>query len=419
MDLKGKTVTVIGAAKSGIAAANLAMALGGRAKITDAKTLLEIEGALAGLKDRGRVMVESGAHTKDFVTKSDLVVASPGVWRDAEPLQWARAAGVPVWGEIEFAWRFCAKPVIAVTGSNGKTTTVTLITKVLEAGGKRVCLCGNIGTPFAQHVLNPGDIDLFVVEISSFQLELIETFRPQVALITNFSQNHLDRHPTMEDYFAAKKRIFMNQTAADFAVLNASDKLVSSLQGEVRSQVRLFNREGETENPDHLAALEVGRIFGVPDKLARQVFAAFPGVEHRLEKVRVRNGVQYINDSKATTAESGLWALTRTDGPIIMIAGGHDKGKVDFSALARLAREKVKKMIVLTREDVVRSKLHAAFDGVVPLEDQTDMKEAVASAARQAAMGDKVLLSPMFASFDMFKNFEERGKVFKQIVMEL
>ena len=418
MDLKGKTVTIIGAARSGIAAANLVMAAGGRAKITDAKPLAEIEKNLAGLKNRDSVLVESGAHTKDFVTSSDLVVASPGVWRDAEPVQWARANGRPVWSEIEFAWRFCTKPVIAVTGSNGKTTTVTLITNVLEAGGKKVRLCGNVGTPFAQHVLESADLDFFVVEISSFQLELIETFRPHIAAILNFSQNHLDRHKDMQEYLEAKKRIFLNQTSADYALLNRRDSFVRPLANEVRSKVRWFNHEGETRNPDHLAVLEVARILGIPDAIADKVIEEFPGVEHRLEKVRVLDGVKYINDSKATTDESGRWALMNIKGPIIMICGGSNK-KLDYSVLRDLVARTVKKMIVLTRDEVVRQELHRAFDGAVPLEDHTDMKEAVRSARAQAMSGDSVLLSPMTASFDMFKNYEERGRVFKQIVKEL
>lgn len=419
MDLKRKTVAIVGAARSGIAAANLVLKCGGRPKITDTQPLLSLEVALAGLDNRCLTPVESGGHTRDFILSSDLVVASPGVRRDAEPLQWARSAGIPVWSEIELAWRFCARPVIAVTGSNGKTTTVTLISRVINAGGKKASLCGNVGTPFSRQVLSEEAADYFVVELSSFQLELIESFRPHIAVLLNFSQNHLDRHADMQEYFEAKKRIFLNQTPADFAVLNDRDDMVRGLAGGLQAQVRFFNREGETQNPDHLAALEVARIVGVPDKVAQSVFDSFPGVEHRTERVRVLDGVEYINDSKATTAESGLWALTRVPGPIILICGGHDKGRIDFSALAGPAREKVKKMIVLTREETVREKLHQAFGTLVPMEDQPDMESAVRSARAQAAAGDKVLLSPMFASFDMFKNFEERGKVFKEIVNRL
>jgi len=289
---------------------------------------------------------------------------------------------------------------------------------VLEAAGKKVCLCGNVGTPFSQHARRE-DVDIFVVEISSFQLELCDTFRPHVAVFMNFSKNHLDRHPTMQDYFEAKARLFRCQTAGDVAVLNARDDRVCSLVPKVCSRVSLFNKPGETANPDHLAVLEAVKVFGVSEKIAQRVFDAFPGVEHRTEKVRVYNGVTYINDSKATTAESGAWALSLLPGPILMIAGGSDKGGIDFSAVAAQARHKVRKMIVLTREDLVRAKLHQAFDGVVPVEDQTDMAAAVHSARAQAVRGDTVLLSPMFASFDMFNNFEHRGRVFKEIVNNL
>ena len=210
MQLTGKKVCVIGAAKSGLAAANMVVALGGTAGISDAKAMADLEPALSGLADRSRIRVEAGAHTKAFITDSDLVIASPGVRKDAQPLAWAREAGIPVMGEIEFAWRLCRKPGIAVTGSNGKTTTVTLIARVLEAAGKKVCLCGNVGTPFSQHARRE-DVDIFVVEISSFQLELCDTFRPHVAVFMNFSKNHLDRHPTMQDYFEAKARLFRCQ----------------------------------------------------------------------------------------------------------------------------------------------------------------------------------------------------------------
>ncbi|NTV28473.1 MAG: UDP-N-acetylmuramoyl-L-alanine--D-glutamate ligase [Candidatus Omnitrophica bacterium] len=418
MELKNKKVTIIGAARSGIAAATLVQQLGGRPKITDAKPLAAIEQALAEVGDRSLIDIESGGHTRGFVTDSDLVVASPGVKRDAEPVRWAQEAGIPVWSEIELAWRYCKKPVIAVTGSNGKTTTVTLIARVLEAGGRKVCLCGNVGTPFSRFVLSQDTPDYFVVEISSFQLELVETFRPRVAVLLNFSQNHLDRHADMQEYFDAKKRICMNQTPEDFVVLNARDEMVCRLAGEVRSQVRLFNREGETRNPDHLAVLEVARIVGVPDEVTLRVFETFPGVEHRLEKVRLLNGVEYINDSKSTTVESGRWALSNVPGPIILLCGGHDKG-MDYSVLRELVGKTVRKMIVLTREEVARQSLHQAFEGVVPLEDQSDMEAAVRSACAQARHGEKVLLSPMFASFDMFTNFEERGRVFKEIVNRL
>ncbi len=417
MDLRGKKVTIIGAARSGIAAADLALALGGIPRISDARPLADIEPALAGLKDRSRVVVEAGGHTQAFIQDSDLVVASPGVWKDAAPVAWAREKNIPVWGEIELAWRYCTRPVIAVTGSNGKTTTATLIAEVLKAAGRRACLCGNVGTPFSRHVMD-ADVEIFVVEISSFQLELTELFRPRVAVLTNFSQNHLDRHPDMQDYFDAKRRLFMNQSPFDHAVLNFADEWARKVQGSTKAQIRFFNKDGDTGNPDHLAVLEVARVMGIADEITHKVFETFPGVEHRLERVRVLDGVTYINDSKDTTVESGRWALMMVPAPIIWICGGGGKN-LEYDSLRDLARKSVKKMIILTQDESSRKTLHRTFDGVVPVEDHTDMAAAVRSARAQAVAGDKVLLSPMFTSYDMFDNFEHRGRVFKEIVNSL
>ncbi|MFH0753163.1 MAG: UDP-N-acetylmuramoyl-L-alanine--D-glutamate ligase [Candidatus Omnitrophota bacterium] len=412
MDIKGKRIVIIGAARSGIAAANLAMQMGAVVGISDAKPLEALEPALQGLRDRSGVQIEYGAHTSAFIQQADLVVASPGVWKDAPALQWARAKAIPVWGEIEFAWRFCQKPVVAVTGSNGKTTTVTLIARVLAASGRNVCLCGNVGVPFAQEVLTPG-VDVFVVEISSFQLELIDAFRPAVAVVTNFSQNHLDRHCDMEDYFNAKKRILMNQQPSDVAILNARDSWVVRLARETSSQVRFFNCEGEADNPNQLAVLEVARVFDVPDPVARKVFDEFPGVEHRLERVRVMGGVEFVNDSKSTTVESGRWALERMQKPTIIMVGGSDK-HLDYAPLRALVREKVRVMVSM---GAIREQFKATFGDIVSVVVvEGDMAAAVAQAYSLAQPGECVLLCPMTASFDMFNSYEHRGKVYKEIV---
>ena len=415
MDIKNKKVCIIGAARSGIAAADLALEMGAVPKISDGKPLADITAALNGLKNRERTLVESGGHTKGFILDSDLLVASPGVWRDAEPLQWAREAGIPVLGEIEFAWRYCARPVIAVTGSNGKTTTVTLINDVIKASGRTPCLCGNVGMPFSRYALRR-DVDYIVLEISSFQLELIETFRPHIAVILNVSQNHLDRHPDMADYFNAKKRLLMNQGKDDFAVLNARDAYVFGLRNEAKSGVRLFNNDGETNDPNHLAVLEVARLLGIDDTVTQKVFDDFQGVEHRLERVRVLEGVEYINDSKSTTVEAGRWALERLRKPAVMIAGGSDK-HMDYVPLRDLVRQKVRRMIAI---GVIKDQLKEAFGDVIPVEVLPGgLDEAVELARREARVGECVLLSPMTASFDMFDNFEHRGKVFKDIVRKL
>ncbi len=415
MDIRNKRVCIVGAAKSGLAAAGLVLDLGGIPRITDSKPLADIEKALAGLNAGQGVAIESGGHTKAFVQASDLVVASPGVWRDAAPLQWARAAGIPVWGEIELAWRCCRKPVIAVTGSNGKTTTVTLIADVIEASGRRVCLCGNVGTPFSSHARRM-DVDFFVVEISSFQLELIDAFHPTVAAVLNFSQNHLDRHPDMEDYFSAKKRIFINQTFADHAVLNARDPLVARLKDEIPSRVHFFNTASDSGNPNYLAVREIARILGIADAVTDQVVEGFLGVEHRLERVGVRGGVEYINDSKSTTAEAGRWALESLQRPAVLIVGGSDK-HIDYACLRDLVRHKVRIMVAF---GAIRQQFKATFADILPVEVVDGGLEAVvASAHRAARPGECVLFSPMTASYDMFDHFEHRGKVFKDLVRAL
>jgi UDP-N-acetylmuramoylalanine--D-glutamate ligase len=413
MDFKGKTVAIIGAAKSGVAAANLVIRLGGKVRVSDTKSRKDVERSLSGITDMTRVETEYGGHSRDFVTGSDLVVASPGVRRDAEPLSWARSAGVPVWGEIELAWRCCQKPVVAVTGSNGKTTTSTLISKVIEASGRSVRLCGNVGAPFSAHVFDP--VDFFVVEVSSFQLELIETFRPFIAVLLNVSQNHLDRHPDMQDYFNAKCRVFMNQGPSDFAVLNAGDEWSSRAARGLKARVVFFNSSSQGLNPNHMAVLEVACILGIKDEVAVGVFDSFRGVEHRMEKVRTVDGVLFINDSKSTTVESGRWALSSFREPVMLIAGGSDKG-ADYTVLRDLVASRVKKLFLLTRDEVTRRKFHEAFDAAVAIEEHTDMLRAVVSARESARAGDCVLLSPMCASYDMFDNFEHRGRVFKEII---
>lgn len=415
MEWQNKKVCIIGAARSGVAAANLALTLGACPRITDSRDLTAIEPALMELSDRARTLVEAGGHSEAFITACDVVVASPGVWRDALPLQWARKAGIPVWGEIEFASRFCRRPIIAVTGSNGKTTTVTLMANVMEASGKRVCLCGNVGTPLSQYALRE-DVDFFVVEISSFQLELVETFRPFIAVILNFSQNHLDRHPDMDDYFVAKKRIFMNQTSADHALINAADEWCQRLPSTVPAQLHFFNKCGETRNPNLLAVVALGSIIGISEALIEDVFAAFLGVAHRLEKVRVVDGVEYINDSKSTTVESGRWALDCLRKPAIIIVGGSDK-HLEYGSLRDLMRRKCRVLVVL---GVIRHQLSDTFKDIVPVEIIDGGLEAAVLCARGLARpGECVLLSPMTASFDMFKDYEERGQVFRKIVQSL
>jgi len=420
MDLTNKKVTILGARRSGVAVANLVSRLKGRPKISDSGPADLSKKDLEKLISPKNVVMEWGGHTKSFVEDSDLVVLSPGVRIDAQPVCWARAKKIPVMGEIELAWRFCPKPVIALTGSNGKTTVVTLIARILQEAGKKVSLCGNVGIPFCEEVLNLQDKDLVVLEISSFQLESIIDFRPHVAVILNFSQNHLDRHKDLNEYFEAKRRIFLNQRPGDYAVLNYEEPYLRNLGPRLKAKVLYFNSPevlAQTPlcNPNQLAAIRVAKIFGVNPDVVAKVFAEFTGVEHRLEWVRTLEGVHFINDSKATTAEAGRWAMESFDQPIIMICGGRDKN-IDFSLLRELAGKKVKKMLVIGE---ARDKLKKAFSDVVTVEECRTLGDAVSRARKSASAGDRVVLSPMCASFDMFLNFEERGRVFKKIVQEL
>jgi UDP-N-acetylmuramoylalanine--D-glutamate ligase len=424
--LKGKKITVIGAARSGQAACRLCFSRGAAVTLTDERSAQGVPEDFMAWAQTHQICMEWGGHQRETIDRSDLVVVSPGVPYHAKPLQWARASRVPVIGEIELGYQFCRCPIIAVTGSNGKTTVSTLITQVLKAAGKSVCLCGNVGTPFCDHIAGAEGLDYMVLEISSFQLETIRDFRPHVGVFLNFSTNHLDRHKNMEEYWQAKKRIFINQRSDDYAVLNAADPQLQILAPSLAAEVVFFeasspltrveNRRWEWScNPNFAAVAKVMEVCGIDEGVCDKVFSQFPGVEHRLEKVRTLAGVDYINDSKATTAEAGRWAMQSIDKPIVMICGGKDKN-LDFSVLSDLVKSKVKKMIVLgeAKEKFIRS-----FHHVVDIEPVDALVTAVNRARVCAAPGDCVLLSPMCASFDMFADFEERGRIFKEIVLSL
>ncbi len=409
-NIAGKKVTIIGAARSGIAAADVVLRLGGIAKISESKALEEFSDA--------RVIIETGGHAQAFIQDSDYVVLSPGVRLDALPVKWARERQIEVMGEVEFAFRLCPCPVVAVTGSNGKTTTSTVIAEILKAAGRRVCLCGNIGSPFSKHVLDLKPTDTVVLEISSFQLESTVHFKPQVAVWTNFSQNHLDRHKDMEEYFQAKRKIFANQDNKDFAVLNFLEPQHRKLAEQLKAKVLFFNtpdKPAGVDNPNYLAARQAAHALGLSDDICLKVFSGFKGVEHRLEFVRDLGGVDFINDSKSTTVEAGRWALQRAPKPTVMICGGLDK-HLDYSPLKSLVAQKVKHMIAIGQ---AREIMKSTFGDVVAVDTSSSLEEAVKAARGIAKSGECVLLSPMCASFDMFKDYEHRGRCFKEIVNNL
>jgi len=410
---KNKRVLVVGLARSGVASANLLFDLGVKVRITDNKDNESTRQNVSKLKSK-EIKVELGSHSKAFVEGNDILILSPGVPNEALPVVWAEQLKIRVISEIELAWFLCPATIIAVTGANGKTTVTTLIGKIFEAAGKKVFVCGNIGNPFSAEVEKIKEGDFVSLEVSSFQLERIADFKPKVSVILNFTSNHLDRYKDMQEYLQAKKRIFMNQDKADFAVLNEEDPILRELAKEVKANVVFFSKK-EGLNPNQAAVSAVGSIFNVDKKLILEVFKGFKGIEHRMEFVAEINKVRFINDSKATTVDSAMWALKNIDTPVILIAGGKHKG-VDYREILDLARSKVRKVILIGE---AKEKIGAAFEGSLSIDKASTLEEAVSNAFGKALPGDSVLLSPMCSSYDMFSNYEERGAVFKKAVLDL
>lgn len=412
---KDKKVTVIGLARSGLACANLLYSLGADVSVTDNLDNPSVRSYAAKLRS-DQIKLELGRHTQDFIKGRDLIVVSPGVSDESSAVQQAEEFNMPVISEIELAWMLCpSRNIIAVTGTNGKTTVTTLIGKILECAGRRVFTCGNIGNPFCGEIEKIKAEDFVALEISSFQLEKIETFRPKIALILNFSRNHLDRYPGMQEYLSAKKRIFMNQGKDDYLVLNSNTPEFSGLEKETKAKVVYFGNEKEPLNPNYAAVLAVGSILGIDKKLIFDVFEKFEGVEHRLEFVAKINNVKFINDSKATTVDSTLWALENTAAPVVLIAGGREKGN-DYNIILNSAAKKVKEAIVIGE---AAEKIKDALIKLFPVQRVDTLPEAVNIAYEKAKPGGCVLFSPMCKSFDMFTDYEQRGRVFKQAVEEL
>lgn len=410
---KGKKITIIGFARSGIACANLLYDLGAQVSITDNQDN-DITRLNASRLKSPDIKLELGKHTLNFIEGRDLIVLSPGVSSLAQPVVWAEGLRIPVISEIEVGSMLCPATIIAVTGSNGKTTVTTLIGQILEADGKKCFVCGNIGKPFCSEVLQMREGDYVSLEVSSFQLETIKDFRPKIALILNLSRNHLDRYKDMQEYFMAKKRIFKNQGNEDFLVLNSEDAAIGGLGQEVKSKVVYFSKNGDL-NPNQAAVMSVASILGINKDLVMEVFRDFKGVEHRLELVAEINSVKFINDSKSTTVDATLWALNSIQGNIILIAGGREKGN-DYGSIINLLSRKVKEIILIGES---REKMKQAFNGVVPINEALNIKEAVDKALAIARPGDTVLLSPMCKSFDMFKDYEDRGRSFKVAVNDV
>jgi len=446
-ELRGKRVLVVGLARTGVATAQFCAAHGAKVVATDARSESEIGEAAKSLRAAG-VQLELGGHNEKALLDQDLIVASPGVPADAPLLQVARAKGVTIWSEIELADRYLKGRMIGITGSNGKTTTTSLIAHILKTGGIPTILAGNIGTPLISQVEQTNDKTITVVELSSFQLELIDTFRADISVFLNLTPDHLDRHHTLEAYGAAKARIFENQTESDSAVLNADDPTARPYaptkpqvfwfsrkqrvaQGVfVRESEIVLRQEGKDEvvlklqeiplpgahNVENvLAAVVAARLAGAEAVEIAKAVRSFAGVEHRLEFVAEIGGVRYYNDSKATNVDATLKALDAFSGRILVILGGKDKGS-DYTVLQKPLREKA---ILALLIGTASEKIEKQITGSVAIERAGTIERAVEIASHAARPGDVVLLAPACASFDQFENFEHRGRVFKDLVHQL
>jgi UDP-N-acetylmuramoylalanine--D-glutamate ligase len=457
-ELEGKHVTVVGLARSGESATRLLLEVGARVTIADTKDEAQLAEMLERL-DRAKLTVRVGVECGSSLEGADLVVISPGVPLRSPLLVAARRCGVPVIGELELASWFLTTPIVAITGTNGKSTTVTLIGEMLKRSGMRAFVGGNLGTPLSEaataerraHGVSP--YDYVVAEVSSFQLETIKRFRPWFAAVLNITTDHMDRYETVEEYVEAKARIFENQTERDLALLNLDDERVAALRPRVRGRVWGLARsdlrrhgieegvwwdgqeviaavDGRTEVicrreeirlpgahnlANAMAATAAGLACRCPVPTIRETLRTFPGIEHALEMVRERRGVRFINDSKGTNVDAVLKALESFDGPIVLIAGGRDKGG-DFERLREAVRRRVTHLILIGE---AAPRLHEALRDCRQIIRAPSLKAAVEEAASVAPAGSVVLFSPACASFDMFVDYRDRGRQFKQLVNEL
>lgn len=441
----GKRVVVVGLARSGLAAVDLLLSAGAQVAATDSRSAGELDLAADPWPGSG-VRLALGGHPGDLLDDAELVVVSPGVPSDASFVAEARRRGVSIIGELELAFRASSGTWLAVTGTNGKTTTTALLGELVKTIGRPTVVAGNIGIPLSAEVAGLPDEAFVVAEVSSFQLDTIELFRPSVGVLLNITEDHLDRYSSVGEYAEAKKRIFVNQDHGDFAVVNIDDPRVASAVDEIRATVvpvstvrevrdgvfvrggeivsrvgggeRTIIRAGELCIPgphnlsNAVAAVAAAAAVGVDPEAAAEVLRGFRPLPHRLEPVEDIDGVAYVNDSKATNVDSVSYALRSYDRPIVLIAGGKDKG-ADFGLLAELIRERAKAVVLIGEAAPL---MESAFAGIPNVRRAESLREAVRTASALAESGDVVLLSPACASFDMFKDFEDRGASFRHEV---
>ncbi|MFZ5981672.1 MAG: UDP-N-acetylmuramoyl-L-alanine--D-glutamate ligase [Candidatus Zixiibacteriota bacterium] len=445
--IKGRKIGIIGMARSGIAAALLAKRFGGTPFVSDSARSELVTAKTTRLQQEG-IPYETEGHTEKLLG-SDFIIISPGVPPNIEIVKQAKARGIPIFSELEFAFWVCRGQVVGITGSNGKTTTTTLVGEIFKAAGRETFVCGNIGRPFADIADRVSESGVAVVEVSTFQLEAIEDFRPRVAAILNLTPDHLDRHGSFENYKKMKYRISENQTADDYLLINRDDPEMKGAEISSRAKRLAFSIEDNSETATFVrdgylcsrhegretkiikvgeinipgehnlqnaaTAVAIAALFDIAPEVTAKTLREFPGVEHRLEKVGSVAGVNFVNDSKATNVDSVCVALKSMTRPVYLIAGGRDKG-AGYEPIVKFGKGKVKGVIVIGE---AREKIFNALGQVFPTQFAESLEKAVHRAFELALPGETVLLSPGCSSFDMFENFEHRGRVFKATVESL
>lgn len=447
IELRGQKVLVVGLAKTGLATLKFLRSRGSILSTSEIKSKEEMKEVWEELSPWG-IEMEWGGHSVEHFLRQDLIILSPGVDSNLEPIQKALKRGIPVISEIELAYHFIEAPILAITGTNGKTTTTLLIGEMLKEAGKRVGVGGNLGDPLILYANGEGQWEVLVVEISSFQLERIEKFRPRCAVLLNITEDHLDRYPTYEAYIQAKLRIFENQTPEDWVVLNADDPTVMGFSEKIQGKRLLFTTRGSRQegaffngdeiylrlneveeryslketpligihNVENLMAAILGaKLFGSSQRAIEKVMRSFKGLEHRLEFVRDIGGIRFYNDSKGTNVGAVIKSLESFLEPVTLIAGGKDK-KTDLSPLKDLIQKRVKRLILIGE---ARERMARELGSLTETLMAKDLEEAVFLAYEGAKSGEVILLSPACSSFDMFRDYKERGQIFKEIVKRL
>ncbi len=452
MIFQDQKILIVGLGVTGISLARFFSKRGGLITVTDIANQNTLDPHIEALRKMD-IRMELGHHRIETFEKSDLIVLSPGVPHTIHPIRRAKEKGVKIWGEIELAYQFIHEPIIAITGTNGKTTTTALIGEILKNAGIKVFVGGNIGRPLIEYVDLQDKAEIVVAEVSSFQLDTIDKFRPKVAILLNITADHLDRYPDFFAYRSSKGRIFQNQHENDFAILNGADPNVRAVVQNIRCKKLFFypethseckgeqaakikandilicngNKKKEVINltgiqlvgkhnlENFAAACLAAKIFGTSPAVIEISLRNFKGLSHRLEQVAIKNGVAYYNDSKATNVDSVIRALESFNRPVILIMGGRDKGG-DFNTLKGFVSDHAKKLILIGE---ARNAIESVLGHITSTDMVSSMEEAVSLAAKTASPGDIVLLSPGCASFDMFRSYADRGEVFRKLVEKL